>query len=67
MKVPDDYVELVEESIISTNANYCTRITNEQYEKEKNESKQHIVKSLYAILTNMAIDQTEKVKRLKQV
>ena len=47
--------------------NFCSKISIEKYEYEKNESKQHLIKLLYSILTNVSMTQEDKIKRLKQV
>lgn len=68
MRVPEDFITNVQESLNNKNGNYCSKITVEQYETEKkNESKQHLVKLLYSILASMTMSQDEKLKRLKQV
>ena len=67
MRVPEDFVSTVNESINMKKTNFCSKISIEKYEYEKNESKQHLIKLLYSILTNVSMTQEDKIKRLKQV
>ena len=67
MRVPEDFLATVNETINSKKSNFCSKISVEQYEFEKNESKQHLIKLLYNILTNITMTQEDKIKRLKQV
>ena len=67
MRVPEDFVSTVNESINMRKTNFCSKISIEKYEYEKNESNQHLIKLLYSILTNVSMTQEDKIKRLKQV
>ena len=67
MRIPDEFVANVNEAINAKKSNFCSKISMEQYECEKSESKQHLIKLLYSILTNVTMTQEDKLKRLKQV
>jgi hypothetical protein len=67
MRIPEDFLTTVHENINAKTSNFCSKISVEQYECEKNDSKQHLIKLLYSILTNVSMTQEDKLKRLKQV